>query len=106
MEVQLNELIEQIKKEGVEAAEAEAKSIIDSANADAEKIIKEAEADAETIRSNASRKGWTEGEKLSACADKAREQAVKPQLKQFSANDNISFIKKAVIFWQNLICKR
>ena len=42
MEVQLNELIEQIKKEGVEAAESKAQAIIDSAKKEAEKIINEA----------------------------------------------------------------
>lgn len=53
MELQLGELIEQIKKDGVEAAEAEAKSIIDSANADAEKIIASAKSEAEKILANA-----------------------------------------------------
>lgn len=53
MELQLGELIEQIKKDGVEAAEAEAKSIIDSANADAEKIIANAKSEAEKILANA-----------------------------------------------------
>ena len=52
MELQLGELIEQIKKDGVEAAEAEAKSIIDSANADAEKIIANAKSEAEKILAN------------------------------------------------------
>ena len=36
MEIQVSELIEQIKKEGVETAEAEAKSIVDAAKIDAE----------------------------------------------------------------------
>lgn len=53
MELQLGELIEQIKKDGVEAAEAEAKSIIDAANADAEKIIASAKSEAEKILANA-----------------------------------------------------
>lgn len=53
MELQLGELIEQIKKDGVEAAEAEAKNIIDSANADAEKIIASAKSEAEKILANA-----------------------------------------------------
>ena len=38
MEIQLQELIEQIKKDGVQAAEAEAKSIVDAAKEEAEKI--------------------------------------------------------------------
>lgn len=52
MEVQLQELIDQIKKDGVEAAEAEAKSIVDSAKAQAEKIISDAQAQAEKILLN------------------------------------------------------
>ena len=53
MELQLSELIEQIKKDGVEAAEAEAKSIIDAANADAEKIVADARREADRILANA-----------------------------------------------------
>ena len=49
MEVQLQELIEQIKKDGVAVAETEAKDIVDAAKADAEKIIAEAQAQAEKI---------------------------------------------------------
>lgn len=49
MEIQLQELIEQIKKEGVAAAEAEAQEIIDNANADAQKIIADAKAEADRI---------------------------------------------------------
>ncbi len=49
MEIQLQELIEQIKKDGVEVAENEAASILDSANAQAEKIISDAKAEAERI---------------------------------------------------------
>ena len=53
MEIQLQELIEQIKREGVAAAEAEAKDIIDNANADAQKIIADAKAEADRIISMA-----------------------------------------------------
>ncbi len=53
MELQLSELIEQIKKDGVEAAEAEAKSIIDAANTDAEKIVADARREADRILANA-----------------------------------------------------
>ncbi len=49
MEVQLGELIEQIKKDGVEAAEAQAKTIIDDAKAEAEKIISDAQAQADKM---------------------------------------------------------
>lgn len=53
MEIQLQELIEQIKKDGVEAAESKASEIIAAANAEAEKIIAEANAEAENIINNA-----------------------------------------------------
>ena len=49
MEVQLQELIEQIKNDGVVAAEAEAKTIVDAAKADAEKLIADAQAQADKI---------------------------------------------------------
>ena len=49
MEVQLQELIDQIKKDGVEAAETEAASILASAQAEAEKIIAEARAAADKM---------------------------------------------------------
>ncbi len=49
MEVQLQELIEQIKKDGVAVAEVEAKAIVDTANAEAEKIIAEAQVQANKI---------------------------------------------------------
>lgn len=49
MEVQLGELIEQIKKDGVEAAEAEAKTIIDGAKAEADRIIADAQAQADKM---------------------------------------------------------
>ncbi|MBE6790104.1 MAG: V-type ATP synthase subunit E [Ruminococcaceae bacterium] len=53
MEIQLQELIEQIKKEGVEAAEAQAVSILESAKAQAEKIISDANAKANKILADA-----------------------------------------------------
>lgn len=53
MEIQLQELIEQIKKDGVETAEAEAKAIVEGAEAEAEKIISDAKAQAEKILLNA-----------------------------------------------------
>ena len=53
MEVQLQELIEQIKKDGVAAAEAEAKAIVEAAKTDAEKIIAEAQAQADKILASA-----------------------------------------------------
>ena len=53
MEIQLQELIEQIKKDGVETAQAQADAIIDSAKSEAEKIIADAKAQADKIISDA-----------------------------------------------------
>lgn len=49
MEIQLQELIDQIKKDGVQAAETEAESILKSAKAEAEKIVADAKAQADKI---------------------------------------------------------
>ncbi len=53
MEIQLNELIEQIKKDGVTAAEAQAADIIKSAKSQAEKIVADAKSQAEKIMADA-----------------------------------------------------
>lgn len=53
MEVQLQELIDRIKKDGVKAAEAEAEAILESAKKKAEKIISNAQAEADKILLNA-----------------------------------------------------
>ncbi len=53
MEIQLQELIEQIKKDGVDAAEAQAKAILESAKAEAEKIISDAQGQADKIMADA-----------------------------------------------------
>ena len=53
MEMQLQELIEQIKKDGVEAAETQAEAILNSAKAEAEKIIADARAQADKLMQNA-----------------------------------------------------
>ncbi len=49
MEIQLQELIRQIKKDGVEAAEMQAENILAAAKAEAEKIISDAQAKADKI---------------------------------------------------------
>lgn len=49
MEIQLEQLIEQIKKDGVEAAESEAEAILNKAKAEAEKIVADAKANADKI---------------------------------------------------------
>ncbi len=71
MEVQLQELIEQIKKDGVAVAEAEAKTIVDAAKADAEKIIAEAQAQADKIMAEAK----AETEKMTKSSEDAIRQA-------------------------------
>ncbi len=53
MEIQLQELIDQIKKDGVEAAQSEADSILASAKAEAEKIVADAKAEAEKLLADA-----------------------------------------------------
>ena len=53
MEIQLQELIDKIKKDGVEASEAESKVIIAEAKAEAEKIIAQAQAQAGKILDSA-----------------------------------------------------
>ncbi len=53
MEIQLHQLIEQIKKDGVQAAEAQAEAIVTAAKAEADKIICDAKAQAEKMVADA-----------------------------------------------------
>ena len=53
MEIQLQELIGQIKKDGVEAAEAQAQAILASAKNEAKKIVADAKAQADKIKLDA-----------------------------------------------------
>lgn len=53
MEIQLQELIGQIKKDGVDAAEAQAAAILESAKNEAEKIIADAKSQADKITADA-----------------------------------------------------
>ena len=71
MEIQLQELIDQIKKDGVDAAEAEATSIVDCAEAEAEKIIADAKAQAEKILADAK----AENERMVKSSDDAIRQS-------------------------------
>ena len=71
MEIQLQELIDQIKKDGVDAAEAEATSIVDCAKAEAEKIIADAKAQAEKILADAK----AENERMVKSSDDAIRQS-------------------------------
>ena len=71
MEIHLQELLDKIKKDGVEVAEGEAKAIVDSAKAEAEKIISDAKAKAEKIISDAK----AENEKIVRSGEDAITQA-------------------------------
>jgi len=71
MEIQLQELIDQIKKDGVEAAQTEAEAIINSAKAEAEKIVADAQAQADKILATAK----AENERLVKSSEDAIRQA-------------------------------
>lgn len=71
MEVQLGELIEQIKKDGVVAAESQAKTIVDAAKAEAEKIISNAQAQADKLLADAK----AENERMTKASEDAIRQA-------------------------------
>lgn len=71
MEIQLQELIDQIKKEGVEAAQTEATSILENAKAEAEKIVADARVQADRILADAK----TENERMVKSGEDAIRQA-------------------------------
>ena len=71
MEIQLRDLIEQIKKDGVATAEAEAAAIIDAAKTEAEKILSDARAQADKIVSDAK----SENERMVKSGEDALRQA-------------------------------
>lgn len=71
MEIQVQELIEQIKREGVEAAEAEAAAIVAAAKAKAADIVAAAEAEAEKRLLGAKR----ENERMVTSSEEAIRQA-------------------------------
>ena len=71
MEIQLQELIDQIKKDGVEAAECQSDAIINSAKAEAEKIVADAQAQADKILAAAK----AENEKMVKSGEDAIRQA-------------------------------
>ncbi len=84
MEIQLSELIEQIKKEGVEAAESESATIVDDAKAEAEKIIAEAEKKASEILEKAK----ADNERLVKAGEDAIRQAGRNLLISFRESVN------------------
>lgn len=71
MEIQLQELINQIKKDGVEAAEIQAEAILKSAKDEAERIIADAKVQADKIMSDAK----TENERIVKSGEDAIRQA-------------------------------
>ncbi len=91
MEVQLQELIEQIKKDGVEAAGAEAEAILNSAKKEAEKIISDAQAEAQKLLENAKK----ENERMVSSSEDAIRQAARNLLISF--RESISKEVNAII---------
>lgn len=91
MEVQLGELIEQIKMEGVAVAEAEAKAIVDAAKADAKKLIDEAKAQADKILNDAK----IETERMTKSSEDAIRQSGRNLLISF--RESVSRELKAII---------
>lgn len=109
MEMQLQELISQIKRDGVEAAEAEAQSIVGSAQAEAQKIISDAQAQAEKLLLSAK----NENEKLVKSSEDAIRQAGRNLLISFResvtnelkaiVNENVSAVYSSDVLTQLII---
>lgn len=91
MEIQLQEIIDQIKKDGVHAAEVEAESILDAAKLQAEKIIAEAKAEAERILLNAK----NENERMTKSGEDSIRQAGRNLLISF--RESVTRELKAII---------
>ncbi|MBQ3048847.1 MAG: hypothetical protein IJC94_02720 [Oscillospiraceae bacterium] len=91
MEIQLQELIDQIKKDGVEAAETQAESIIVAAKAEAEKIIADAQAKAAKMIADAK----TENEKTVRSGEEALRQAGRNLLISF--RESVTRELKAIV---------
>lgn len=84
MEVQLQELIEQIRNDGVVVAQAEAKTIVDAAKDDAEKIIADAQARADKILAGAK----ADAERMTKSSEDAIRQACRNLLISFRESVN------------------
>lgn len=91
MEVQLQQLIDQIKKDGVATAEAEAKAIVEAAQADAKKILADAQAQAEKILAEAK----TETERMTQSGEDAIRQAGRNLLISF--RESVARELKAIV---------
>ena len=91
MEIQLKELIDQIKKDGVEAGESEAQAILKAANDEAEKIILNAKTEAERIMQNAKK----ENERMVRSSEDAIRQAGRNLLISF--RESVARELKAIV---------
>lgn len=91
MEIQLQDLIDQIKKDGVASAEVEAEAIIDAAKAEAAKIISDAQAQAEKMVLNAK----AENERMVKSSEDAISQAGRNLLISF--RESVARELKAVV---------
>ena len=94
MEVQLNDLVSAIRRDGIEAANKQADEIIAKAKADAEALAKEAEKKASELVGNAKKEAEGYLERAKADADQARRDAmlsfkaeVKAEFEKLLAND-------------------
>ena len=109
MEIQLQELIDQIKKDGVAAAEKEAASILQTAKSEAETIVSDARAEAEKILLQAK----TENERLVKSSEDAIRQAGRNLLISFResvtreltaiAKDNVAAVYSSDAFAQLIL---
>ena len=81
MDIQLNELIEKIKKEGIESAQAGASKLKSDAEAEAKKIIENAKREAQTIIAA----GKTDAERSEKAGIAALEQASRNMVLAFKA---------------------
>lgn len=91
MEIQLKELIDQIKKDGVEAAESEAQAILKVANDEAEQIILSAKAEAKRILQEAKK----ENERMVKSSEDAIRQAGRNLLISF--RESVTRELKAIV---------
>lgn len=91
MEIQLQDIIEQIKKDGVESAEMEAESIINAAKAEAAKIISDAQAQADKMMQSAK----NENERMMKSGEDAIRQAGRNLLISF--RESVTRELKAIV---------
>lgn len=91
MEIQLQELIDKIKKDGVEAALSEAETIIADAKSKAEKIVSDAKSEADKIMADAK----NENERMVKSSEDAIRQAGRNLLISF--RESVSKELKAIV---------